>query len=415
MSLLSKTFPKEILTLPVIVAALGYFIDVFDMWVFGANRAASLRDIGVAEDAVLDTGIMLFNLQMGGLFLGGLFFGVLGDRVGRKRMMFASIITYSIATLLNGFVTSVEAYGALRFVAGFGLAGELGLALTLISETLPKDKRGYGAGLVVGFGVFGALAAAALAHYIPWRASFMLGGAAGLVLLFFRVKVAESRMFEKMQEDEAHVRLSLLFTSRERLTKFFWCVCLVLPVWYAAGVLVTFGPELIKAEYGFTVAAATLMVYFNFFLATNDFVSAWISQWVGSRKKVLAAFIGFGFLMTSVLLLWPTPLPLFAVIAIYIGIAIGCGCWVLGVTVAAESFGTNLRATVATTVPNFSRAATIPMTLMLAQMKETMPLGHAAMIIGAVVFTLALIATWRLPETHSKDLDYLEEYKATIS
>jgi putative MFS transporter len=404
-----KALPKELLSLPLLVAALGYFIDVYDIWIFGANRVASLTEIGVPQEKIFDTGIMLLNMQMAGLFLGGLVFGILGDKYGRTKMMFVSILTYSMATLLNGLVQDVTSYAVFRFVAGFGLAGELGLAVTLISEILPKEKRGYGTGIVVGFGVFGALAAALLAHYIPWRASFIIGGLAGLALLIFRIKVSESKLFEEGKSESNRGNIALIFSSRERFTKFFWCVCMVLPVWYAAGVLVTFGPELMKAKYGYEVAAATLMVWFNLFLALSDFASAWISQGIKSRKKVLAAFIGLGFGMTAALLLSPGTLPLPFIIFLYIGIAVGGGCWVLGVTTAAESFGTNLRATVTTLVPNLSRAGTIPMTLGLAALKDHMDYSHAAMIVGAVVFSLALMGALLIPETYAKNLDYKEE------
>lgn len=397
------------MTLPVLVAALGYFIDVYDIWIFGANRVASLTDLGVAPDKMLDTGVLLLDMQMAGLFLGGFVFGILGDKFGRTKMMFLSILTYSMATLLNGMVQSVEAYAVFRFIAGFGLAGELGLAVTLISETLPKDKRGYGTGIIVGFGVFGALAAAALAHCVDWRVSYFIGGFAGLALLAFRIKVHESALFKGSQEVKERGKIRMIFNDRGRFLKFLYCVFMVLPVWYAAGVLVTFGPELIKSEYGYTIAAASLMVWFNLFLALSDFFSAWISQWLKSRKKVLFGFIALGFAMTGALLLSPYHLTLPVIIALYVGVAFGGGCWVLGVTTAAESFGTNLRATVTTIVPNFSRAATIPMTLGLAALKEHMSLGHATMAVGAVVFTLALLGAALIPETHSKNLDYVEE------
>lgn len=404
-----KLLPKEVLTLPVIVAALGYFIDVYDIWIFGANRVASLTDIGVAADKLFDTGVLLLNMQMAGLFIGGFVFGILGDKYGRTKMMFTSILIYSMATLLNGLVHSVEAYAVFRFIAGFGLAGELGLAVTLISESLPKDKRGYGTGIIVGFGILGALAAALLAHLIPWRASYIVGGVAGMALLVFRIKVAESSMFKNIERIGTRGKISMIFQKRERLLKFFYCVFMMLPVWYTAGVLVTFGPELIHSEYGLTIAAASLMIWFNLFLAMSDFASAWISQWVKSRKKVLVCFITLGFVMTSALLLSPISLSLPAVIALYIGIAIGGGCWVLGVTAAAESFGTNLRATITTTVPNFSRAATIPITLAVTALKDYVSLGHAAMIVGALVFTLALLGAFLIPETYGKNLDYIEE------
>lgn len=407
-----KLLPKGILTLPVIVAALGYFVDVYDLWIFSANRVASLTDIGVPSEEIFDTGILLLNMQMAGMLLGGLFFGILGDKFGRTKMMFISIIVYSMATLLNGLVDSVMAYATFRFVSGFGLAGELGLAVTLISESLPKEKRGYGTGIVVGFGVFGALTAALLAHIIPWRASFIVGGIAGLALLIFRIKVHESHMFTGMKqtaEKVARGKWSMVLSSRDRMLKFVYCSFIVLPVWYAGSVLATFAPELMLSQYGLIVTAAGILVWFNLFLALSDFSSAWISQWFASRRKVLLAFIGFGAIMTGILLLSPVQLSMPVVIFIYVAISCGCGCWVLGITTAAESFGTNLRATVTTMVPNISRAATIPITLSVSHLKEFMSLGHAAAIVGAVVYALALFGAYMIPETYGKELDYTEE------
>lgn len=404
-----KLFPKDILTLPVIVAALGYFIDVYDIWIFGANRVASLTDIGVAPSDLFDTGVLLLNMQMAGMLIGGFVFGVLGDKYGRTKMMFLSIVTYSIATLLNGLVDTVPAYATFRFISGFGLAGELGLAVTLISESLPKEKRGYGTGIVVGFGIFGALTAALFAQFLPWRASFIIGGVAGLALLFFRIRVHESSLYQSVERHIVRGSLKMVFADRGRMLKFLCCVCTLLPVWYGAGVLATFAPELMQSQYGLVVTAAGMMIWFNLFLALADFASAWISQWVKSRKMVLAGFIAFGACMTGVLLLSPVPLPLPVVILLYVLISIGCGCWVLGVTTAAESFGTNLRATVTTAVPNFSRAATIPITLAVSALKEHMSLGNAALIVGAVVYGLALAGALLLPESFGKDLDYKEE------
>lgn len=404
-----KLFPKEILTLPVIVAALGYFVDVYDLWIFGANRVASLTDIGVPKEEIFDTGVLLLNMQMAGMLFGGLLFGVLGDKFGRTKMMFVSIIVYSMATLLNGLVHSVMAYATFRFISGFGLAGELGLAVTLISESLPKDKRGYGTGIVVGFGVFGALTAALFAHFIPWRASYIIGGIAGLALLIFRIKVHESQMFESVKSHVVRGKWSMVLSSPQRTLKFLYCSFMVLPIWYAAGVLATFAPELMQSEYGLVVTAAGIMVWFNLFLALSDFASAWISQWVRSRRKVLIGFISFRAAMTGVLLLSPVPLSMPVVVLLYIAISCGCGCWVLGITTAAESFGTNLRATVTTMVPNISRAATIPMTLSVMFLKDHVSLGHAALIVGIVVYGLALLGALLISETYGRDLEYTEE------
>jgi len=311
--------------------------------------------------------------------------------------------------LLNGLVDNITAYAAFRFIAGFGLAGELGLAITLISEILPKEKRGYATGIICGFGIFGALVAALAGLFIPWRVGFIIGGVAGLILLFFRIRVAESHLFKGIQERDNKGKISMLFTDRQRTFKFLCCVFMLLPVWYAAGVLVTFSPELLKSEYGYIVTAAGMMVWFNLFLALSDFWSAWISQWVKSRQKVLLGFISMGFLATMALLLSPVILPLPVIIFLYIIISCGCGCWVLGVTTAAESFGTNLRATVTTTVPNFARGATIPITLSVVALKEHMALGDAAVLVGVAVYALALFGALYIQETFAADLEYLEE------
>lgn len=406
---LEKIFPKGVFILPVIVAAFGYFVDVFDMYIFGANRVASLTAIGVPKDEIFDTGVMILNLQMAGMFIGGLLFGVLGDKFGRTKMMFLSIVTYSIATFMNGLVDNVAAYATFRFIAGLGLAGELGLAITLISETLPKDKRGYGAGIICGFGILGGLSAALLALVIPWRVSYIIGGLMGFALLFFRVRIGESRMFESTKEHKHKGKISMVFAKPERMKRFLLCVCMLLPTWYVIGVLVTFSPELLKVKYGLEVTVPPILAFTLFFLALSDFVSAWISNAVRSRKKVLIGFISLGIIMVLTLLLSPVALNYQALLVIYIGMGIGCGCWVLGVTTASESFGTNLRATITTSVPNFSRAATIPITLSVVTLKEHMPLDQAALIVGIVVYALALFGAYATRETFAEDLDYLEE------
>ena len=406
---LEKIFPKGVFILPVIVAAFGYFVDVFDMYIFGANRVASLTAIGVPKDEIFDTGVMILNLQMAGMFIGGLLFGVLGDKFGRTKMMFLSIVTYSIATFMNGLVDNVAAYATFRFIAGLGLAGELGLAITLISETLPKDKRGYGAGIICGFGILGGLSAALLALVIPWRVSYIIGGLMGFALLFFRVRIGESRMFESTKEHKHKGKISMVFAKPERMKRFLLCVCMLLPTWYVIGVLVTFSPELLKVKYGLEVTVPPILAFTLFFLALSDFVSAWISNAVRSRKKVLIGFISLGIIMVLTLLLSPVALNYQALLVIYIGMGIGCGCWVLGVTTASESFGTNLRATITTSVPNFSRAPTIPITLSVVTLKEHMPLDQAALIVGIVVYALALFGAYATRETFAEDLDYLEE------
>jgi putative MFS transporter len=395
--------------LPILVCAFGYFVDVYDIWVFASTRNASLRDLGYSGDQLFDMGVYLLNMQMGGLFLGGLIFGVLGDKIGRTKMMFASILTYSAATFLNAFVGDIHSYAALRFIAGMGLAGELGLAITLIGEILPTEKRGYGTGIVVGCGVLGAAAAGGLAHFLSWQNCYIVGGLFGFVLLAFRLRVAESSLFLENRHDKTRGRLSMLFTSPRRIMRFIQCVALITPIWFVAGILITFSTDIAQSRGDAVIATATMLMWFNLVMAGGDFISAWISQFTGSRRKVIMACTSLSALMTGVVLLWPQPMNETGVMLSYCLLGAGCGVWVLAITVAAESFGTNLRATVTTAVPNFARAMTIPMTLCVSALKPVLGLSHAAMAVGAVIFVAAFWAVMRLPETVNQSMDFREE------
>ncbi len=397
-----------IFSLPVLVCAFGYFVDVYDIWVFASTRNASLRDLGFSGDALFEQGVYLLNMQMAGLFLGGLVFGVLGDKVGRTKMMFLSILTYSLATFLNAFVGDIHSYAALRFIAGFGLAGELGLAITLIGELLPTEKRGYGTGLVVGCGVLGA-AAGAMAHIVSWQDCYILGGVFGFVLLAFRLKVAESTLFLEQKKDEIRGRISMIWQSRRRFIRFLQCIAMITPIWFVAGILITFSTD-IAAQRGDTViATATMLIWFNIVMASGDFASAWISQFLKTRRKVIIACTVLSATMSAFVLLWPHPLSETGVLVSYCLLGAGCGVWVLAITAAAESFGTNLRATVTTAVPNFARAMTIPMTLGVSALKPYLGLPHAALAIGILVFGAALWAVFRIPETVHQDMNFIEE------
>jgi putative MFS transporter len=399
----------KILSLPVILAALGYFVDVMDIWIFAANRVASLQDLGVPADKILDTGVYLLNMQMGGLFLGGLLFGVLGDKFGRTKIMFASILTYSLATLANAFVQDIHTYAALRFISGIGLAGELGLAITLISEILPKEKRGYGTGIIAGFGIMGAVAAALMAQVMDWRVSYAVGGIAGLILLAFRMKVAESELFHSVPKGTRKGSLLMLFTSRERTMRFVRWVCMILPIWFVAGIMVTFGPEIIKTTFGFDITAATLIIISTTALAIGDFTSAWVSQLVKNRRVVVVLFTFLSLLAFAIFINSPFRFGTASIFALYVLMSFGTGCWILGITASGESFGTNLRATVTTAVPNFARGSTILTILAVAALKDHMPLTDAVLWVGLTVYLLAFWAVWSAPETFGKPLDYLEE------
>lgn len=404
------TAPKVgIFSLPVLVCAFGYFVDVYDIWVFASTRNASLRDLGFTGDQLFEQGVYLLNMQMAGLFLGGLIFGVLGDRMGRTKMMFISILTYSLATFLNAFVGDIHSYAALRFVAGLGLAGELGLAITLIGEMLPTEKRGYGTGIVVGCGVLGAAAAGGMAHLVSWQDCYIIGGVFGFILLAFRMKVAESRLYLEMKQDDTRGRISMIWQSRDRLIRFAQCIALITPIWFVAGILITFSTDIAAQRGDAIIATATMLIWFNIVMASGDFASAWISQFFGTRKKVIFACTILSAVMAGFVLLWPYPLSETGVLVSYCLLGAGCGVWVLAITAAAESFGTNLRATVTTAVPNFARAMTIPMTLAVSFLKPMIGLPHAALAVGAAVFGAALWAVIRLPETAHQSMDFREE------
>ena len=175
-------------------------VDMYDLFLFSINRVSSLKSLHISGEQLLADGIMLLNLQMAGMLIGGIFWGIMGDKKGRLSVLFGSILIYSIANIGNGFVTTVTQYAVLRFIAGFGLAGELGAGITLVTEILPKERRGYGTTLVATVGIMGALLAYFVSHLFDWRTAYFIGGGLGLILMILRVRVFESGMFMKLKE-----------------------------------------------------------------------------------------------------------------------------------------------------------------------------------------------------------------------
>lgn len=395
----------------ILVTTLGYFVDVYDIWVFAASRVVSLKDIGVPAEQQMDVGILLLNLQMVGMLIGGLVFGIAGDKLGRTRVMFVSILTYSLSTLANGFVTNIESFAICRFLSGFGLSGELGLGATLISEILSKEKRGLGVGFMVALGVTGALFAGVTAQLFNWRVCYMIGGGMGLLLLLFRMKIMESDIFKNVGHDAEKGNILMLFKTRERFMRFFWCMMLGLPTWFVLGILMTFSQEILPGAGLPIIATAILMVYCNIALPIGDFSSILLCQLIKKRRPVFAFFVLISVVSSLALLFLPRPLSELDVKLIYAAMAFGAGGWVLMTMISAESFGTNMRATVATAIPNFARASVVPMTMALSALKNHMPLLDAVMIVGAAGYILPLIALSQLPETFGRSLEYLEEDK----
>lgn len=400
---------QDLLQASVIVSALGYFVDIYDLILFSIVRVPSLRDLGVTSDGLLTDGVWVLNMQMMGMLLGGILWGIWGDKKGRLSVLFGSILLYSVANLLNAFVTSVSLYGILRFIAGIGLAGELGAAVTLVSESVRKEHRGYATALVAGIGVSGAVVAGLTAELLNWRWAFAIGGCLGLSLLILRIKVLESPMFA--QKHKENVRLGdfwMIFTTWKRFKRYLATVLIGCPIWFVIGILVTFAPEITKtleAKGEIHASIAIMCAYSG--LMIGDLASGFLSQWIGSRRRVIyGALVGIAFFMLMYLFHRKGQPLDYYILASCLGTC--AGYWAVFVTVGAEQFGTNLRATVATTVPNFVRGLLVPMTLIVQALKDPLGLRDASLTVGATAILLAFLGNYVLDETHSRDLDFQE-------
>ena len=406
----------------VIVAALGYFVDIYDLLLFGVERKDSLNEIlpkefpnaSEQELSILNKkiGQMLLNWQMAGMLIGGVFWGILGDKKGRLSVLFGSIITYSIANILNGMVNSTSVYALLRFVSGFGLAGELGAGITLVSESMSKEKRGYGTMVVATVGVFGAVVAGFMGDVIKnWRYSFYLGGAMGLALLLLRIGVYESGLFNNLKEEKVSKGNFLsLFTSRKRALKYLCIIFVAVPVWYVMGTLVLFSPELAE-QLGLpknSISAGKSIMYAYAGITLGDLVSGLMSQLMKSRKKTLAFFLCLT--VVGVVLYFSfggkSPLVFYSIVA-FIGFA--TGYWAVFMSTASELFGTNIRSTATTTAPNLVRGSTILISWLLAGLNTIFTDSiQATIVCGSLILGIGFIALYFLEETFGKDLDYYE-------
>lgn len=394
----------------VLVAALGYFVDIYDLILFSIVRVASLKSLNVPADGMLDTGVLLLNMQMGGMLLGGILWGILGDKRGRISVLFGSIFLYSTANILNGFVTSVEQYAVLRFIAGIGLAGELGAGITLVSEVMPKSKRGYGTMIVASIGVMGAVAAALIVELTEWRTSYFIGGGMGLAILALRFGVYESGMYNTIKEAKeiGKGEFLKLFTNSQRFLKYLYCILIGLPLWFVVGILITFSPEFGKS-FGIAepISAGKAVMFCYIGLVFGDIFSGTLSQYLKSRKKVLYIFLT-ATLICIVIYLFFNSYGTFYFYSVCVLTGTAVGYWVIFVTNSSEQFGTNLRSTVTTTVPNFIRGSVIPLTTVFKLLKDSMGIKYSAFVIGAVTIVIAMWATHKLEETYGKDLDYTE-------
>lgn len=409
---MSENDSRHLFRLPVIVAALGYFVDIYDLLLFSIVRRPSLMALGVPEDQLFAQGEFLLQVQMSGLLIGGIIWGVMGDKRGRLSVLFGSILLYSLANIANGLVTSVPQYALLRFISGIGLAGELGAGITLVAEVLPARLRAYGTTLVASVGLMGAVLANVIAKTFDWQIAYFIGGGLGLLLLLARVSVLESDIFMKIKTEAVQRGNFLsLFTNAKRFKRFMGCIFIGLPIWFVIGILITFSPEFAKAM-GITekIAAGDAVMFSYIGLAVGDLASGFISQAIRSRRKVVFLYIFLTAVFILFYLFYPIQTPsLFYLACFFLGV--GVGYWALFVTIAAEQFGTNLRSTVATTVPNFIRGTVVPITMLFGFLREDLQLGvvRGAVWVGALTILIGLIALRSVEETFGRDLNFLEE------
>lgn len=407
--MMNTTTTKKIFNTVVLVSALGYFVDIYDLILFGIVRVASLKSMGVSGDELIKTGVFLLNMQMAGMLIGGIIWGIIGDKKGRISVLFGSIFLYSMANFANAFITDVSSYAALRFIAGVGLAGELGAAITLVSEVMTKETRGLGTAVVATIGVTGAIFAAFVGESFTWQTAYIIGGVLGFILLITRLKMFESGMFENIKSKSVvKGKFISLFTSKERLKRYVNCILIGLPIWFVVGVLITFSPEFAKVL-GYTepVQAGRAIMFTYTGLIFGDFISGFFSQFIKSRKKVIAYFITATALCILVYIFLPgKTAAYFYGICVLLGFAIGY--WAVFVTIASEQFGTNLRATVTTTVPNFVRGAVVPLTLAFELLRSPLGMIYSALTVGFISLVIAYFALYHLSETFGKDLNYVE-------
>jgi len=402
---------SHLFSAPVIVAALGYFVDIYDLLLFGIVRLPSLASLGLSEADISLVGASILNWQMTGLLLGGILWGVLGDKKGRLSVLFGSIITYSLANIACGFVQDPTTYKLLRFVAGVGLAGELGAGITLVSEILPKHLRAIGTSLVAGIGLLGAVVAYFTVEFFDWRYAYFIGGGLGISLLLLRIGVFESGIFKDVKEQK-HIQKGnffSLFTNKDRLIRYLKCIGIGLPTWFVIGILATFSNEFGKSlGIAEPIKPGLSIMWCYIGLSVGDLCSGFLSHWLESRKKAVFYLMLFT-LVFSIVYFYAginTARFLYTIIGF---LGFGIGYWAMFVTIGAEQFGTNLRATAATTVPNMVRGTVVGMTTLFAVFKDSFSVINSGALVGVICFIIGLYCILTIPETHGRDLDFLEE------
>lgn len=420
-------------SIPVIVAALGYFVDIYDLLLFSIIRVKSLRGLGLS-DALIDTeGKFIISIQMYGLLIGGILWGMMGDKKGRLSVLFGSIVLYSLANIANGFVQTVNQYALARFIAGIGLAGELGAGITLVSELISKENRGKATSIVAGVGLTGAVAAYFVAHSFEWMAAgsnaglsewavkmvassydwricYFIGGGLGLMLLLLRVSVFESGMYQNIQHAKVQKgNILMFFNNGKRFKRYLLAILVGLPTWYVIGVLITFSKEFAE-HFGITEPVdpgkSVMLAYVG--ISVGDLLIGFLSTWLHSRKKALYLFYALT-VVSIIMYFFQYGGSANAMYGICMFMGFSTGFWALFVTMAAEHFGTNLRATAATTVPNVVRGSLPLIILLFNALQPSLSYINAAALTGVVVMSISITAVFMTEETYGKDLNFMEE------
>ncbi|MBI3440515.1 MAG: MFS transporter [Proteobacteria bacterium] len=408
---LRQTLSDKVIALTILVSALGYFVDVFDLLLFSIVRIQSLKDLGVAEADLLAVGIRLLNTQAAGLLVGGIVWGMLADKYGRVSVLFGSILLYSIANIGNGFVTSIDQYAVWRFISGFGLAGELGIGVTLASELLPRAVRGIGTTLIVSFGLLGSGTAVLMTYVVNWHTAYIIGGVLGLCLLVLRLKVRESGLYRKVEKEKKTIKRGsfwMFLRKAELLRRYITVVLIGVPIWAVMGIPITFTSEFAK-DFGMAVLPNTgiAILFCQVGVSFGAICAGVLSQNLRSRRKAITIFLVLMLFFVSLFTaLRPQSPHLYYLLCALIGI--GTGYWGLTVQIGAEQFGTNLRATAAASIPNMIRGCAIPMTTGFHALVPYMGVAHSGFAVVIATGLLAFIALWRVRETFHTDLDYID-------
>lgn len=401
---------NSLFQLAVIVSALGFFVDVYDLLLFGVIRKPSLAAMGLSPGQILTEGEFIISIQMIGLLIGGILWGIVGDKKGRLSVLFGSILLYSIANILNGMVTNMNQYYVLRFIAGIGLAGELGAGITLVSELLPKEKRGIASAMIASFGILGAVTAFYMNRLFDWRTCYYIGGGMGLLLLALRVSVNESGLYKQLTKtDVQRGNFLMFFTNKRRFIKYMRCILIGLPAWYIIGMLVTFSDQFGK-EFGIPgIDPGKAIMYQYMAIAFGDLTVGLLSQRLKSRKKALFIFYAVTVFFCILYFLQDggTAEHFYLICA---GLGYGTGFTVVYITMSAEQFGTNLRATAAITIPNMVRGA-LPLIILLFKFTRHLFGSYVTggWVTGIILMSIAVMAAWKLEETFGKDLNFVEE------